>query len=67
VLVFKSLVGEAEVWLDGVKVADKRCFAPAPLEVPLPPGQTERRLAVLIRAEPGKASGFGSLVLVRER
>ncbi|MBO9622556.1 MAG: DUF4982 domain-containing protein [Sphingomonas sp.] len=65
-LVFTELVGSAEVWLDGRKVAEKRDPAPAPLEVPLPAGNAERTLVVLVEAEPGKASGFGKLVAVRE-
>ncbi|UZK64691.1 beta-galactosidase GalA [Sphingomonas sp. M1-B02] len=67
VLVFTQLVGRAEIWLDGVKVAEKRDPAPAALEVTLPTGQAERTLAVLVEAEPGKPSGFGKLVVVRER
>lgn len=66
VVAFTEIVGRAEIWLDGRKVAEKADFAPAPLDVPLAAGAGERRLVVLVQAEPGKASGFGKLVAVRE-
>lgn len=67
VLTFTELVGSAEIWLDGKKIAEKRDPAPAPLDVTLPAGQGERSLVVLVEAEPGKASGFGKMVVVREK
>lgn len=67
VIAFTEMVGAAEFWLDGRKVAEKTDPAPAPVVVPIGPGQDERRLAVLVRAEPGKPSGFAKLVVVRER
>jgi beta-galactosidase len=66
VLVFTELVGNAEIWLDGKKVAEKRDSAPAPLEVQMPAAQAERTLVVLVEAEAGRASGLGKLVVVRE-
>lgn len=67
VLTFTELVGSAEIWLDSKKIAEKRDPAPAPLDVTLPAGQGERSLVVLVEAEPGKASGFGKMVVVREK
>jgi beta-galactosidase len=67
VLTFTELVGSAEIWLDGKKIAEKRDPAPAKLDVALPAGQGERSLVVLVEAEPGKASGFGKMVVVREK
>jgi beta-galactosidase len=67
VLTFTELVGSAEIWLDGKKIAEKRDPAPARLDVTLPAGQDERSLVVLVEAEPGKASGFGKMVVVREK
>ncbi|HEY0624695.1 beta-galactosidase GalA [Sphingomonas sp.] len=65
-IVFTQIAGRAEIWLDGRRVAEKVDFAPAPLEVPLAAGEQPRVLVVLVQAEPGKASGFGKLVAVRE-
>jgi len=67
VLTFTELVGAAEIWIDGKKLAEKRDPAPARLDVELPAGQSERDLVVLVEAEPGKASGFGKMVVVREK
>ena len=66
VIAFTEIVGRAEVWLDGKKVADKTDFAPAPLNVPVAAGEQERHLTVLVQAEEGKPAGFGKLVAVRE-
>jgi beta-galactosidase len=66
VLVFTEIAGRAEIWLDGVKVAEKADYAPARVEVRLPAGAGERQLVVIVEAEAGKASGMGKLVAVRE-
>jgi beta-galactosidase len=66
VVAFTEVVGRAEVWLDGRKVAEKSGFAPAPMTVPIAAGTQPRKLVVLVQAEPGKASGFGKLVALRE-
>lgn len=66
-LTFSELVGSAEIWLDGKKLAEKGDPAPAPLIVALPAGQGERNLVVLVEAEAGKASGFGKMVVLREK
>ncbi|KRC80317.1 beta-galactosidase [Sphingomonas sp. Root241] len=67
VLTFTELAGSAEIWLDGKKIGEKRDPASARLDVTLPAGQGERSLVVLVQAEPGKASGFGKMVVVREK
>lgn len=66
VVAFTELVGRAEFWLDGHKVADKVDPAPAALEVPIPAGEGPRKLVVLVQGESGKPSGFARLVAVRE-
>lgn len=66
-IVFTDVIGSAEVWLDGVKLAEKTDPAAAPLEVPISAGQGERRLVVLLKAEAGKQSGFTRYVAVREK
>lgn len=65
-IAFTEIAGAAEIWLDGRKVAEKPGTAPAPLDVPLPAGQGARKLVVLVRAEPGRSSGMGKIVVVRE-
>jgi beta-galactosidase len=66
VVLFTEVTGRAEVWLDGVKVAEKTDPAPARLEAKLPPAQGERELVVIVQAESGKPSGFGKFVAVHE-
>jgi len=67
IVVFTQINGRAEIWLDGAKVAEKTSHAPAPLEIAVPAGQSERQLVVLVEGEAGKPSGFAQMVVVRER
>ena len=66
-VVFAEVVGRAEAWVDGVKRAEKTDFAGAPVVVPFPAGAGERQVVLVVEAEPGKASGLGRTISVRER
>ncbi len=63
-LVFREISGKAEVWLDGVKLAQKTSPEPGPLTVPLSKGAPWRTLTVLVESLPGQASGVTGPVLV---
>ncbi|WP_447726105.1 beta-galactosidase GalA [Sphingomonas koreensis] len=65
-IIFTEVVGRAEIWLDGQRVAEKTDLTPGPIEVPLAAGERRRKLTVLVEAEPGKPSGLAKLVAVRE-
>ena len=63
-LVFGSIAGRAEVWVDGVKLGEKTSAEVAPFSVVLPKGPARRELTVLVQAEPGQPSGLlGRVVL----
>jgi beta-galactosidase len=63
-LIFGSIAGKAEVWVDGVKLGEKTNFEPAPFEVVLPKGAWQRQMTVLVEAAPGQTSGvWGRVVL----
>jgi beta-galactosidase len=65
-LTFGSIAGKAEVWVDGVKLGEKRSAEPAPFAVTLPQGGVRRELTVLVEAAPGQPSGlWGRVVLER--
>lgn len=57
-LLFREIVGQAEVWADGVKLGEKTSAEPGPLAVPIVPGSGWRTLTVLVRSQPGQASGL---------
>jgi beta-galactosidase len=64
VIVFKSVTGLAEVWLDKKLVAKKESFEGQPIEVSLPPHFGDRTLSVLIKSPPGEPAGLGGPVVV---
>lgn len=65
-LVFGSLAGRAEVWIDGVKAGEKTAPEAAPFEVRVPQGAARRQVTVLVQAQPGQPSGvWGRVVLER--
>ncbi|MFZ4775649.1 MAG: hypothetical protein ACOYM3_09815 [Terrimicrobiaceae bacterium] len=66
-IVFRDLVGKAEIWLDNVKVGEKTGFASGPLTVKLPSGNAGRTLSVLIEAEGSKPAGLASSVIVEAK
>jgi beta-galactosidase len=52
------------VWVDGVKLGEKTTLEPSPFAVTLPAGAAQRRLTVLVQAQPGQPSGLlGRVVL----
>jgi beta-galactosidase len=63
-LVFKSLTGKAEVWLDGKNLGRKTNYDAAPLTLPIPAAGGIRTLSVLIETSAGQPAGFGKLVAV---
>ena len=63
-LVFREIVGKAEVWVDGVKLGEKTSFEPGPLSVPVAKGANWRTMTLLLQSEPGKASGVIGTVQV---
>jgi beta-galactosidase len=63
-LVFGRIAGRAEVWVDGVKLGEKTALEPSPFAVSLPAGAAQRRLTVLVQAQPGQPAGlWGRVVL----
>ena len=54
-ILFGTLHGSAEIWLDGIKITEKSDPSPAPLTIPLPPSgidsTTDRVLTLLLRPE----------------
>lgn len=63
-LVFGTIAGKAEVWVDGVQLGTKSTPEAAPFEVLLPKGSKQRQVTVLVEAQPGQASGlWGRVVL----
>ncbi|KQN20662.1 beta-galactosidase [Sphingomonas sp. Leaf33] len=55
---FDSIAGRAELWIDGVKVADKATAPPGPLVGRIAAGAGPRTVVVLIDATGGAASGI---------
>jgi beta-galactosidase len=64
-LVFKSITGQAEVWLDRNLLGRKESFAAAPLVVAIPSGVGERTLSVLIESHPSIPAGLGDAIVVQ--
>lgn len=63
-LVFKGLLGRAEVWVDGVQLGRKSGFEADEFSVALAPGEGERELTVRVQSRPGEGSGFIDVVAV---
>ena len=57
-VVLREVVGKAEVWIDGVKLAEKTSFEAGPITVALAKGPRERTLTVLVEAQAGRKSGL---------
>ncbi|MEO5773588.1 MAG: beta-galactosidase GalA [Sphingomicrobium sp.] len=66
-LVFASITGPAEVWLDGKKVGTKTSAVPGRLTVPIPGGEGERAMSVLVENVNGSQGGLGGIVYVEEK
>jgi beta-galactosidase len=67
-IVFGTLHGRAEIWLDGIKITEKTDPSPAPLRIPLPPSDadssTDRVLTLLVRPEADGRVGMASAVSI---
>lgn len=63
-LLFREIAGQAEVWVDGIKIGEKTSAAPGPLRVPLAQGPGWRTMTVLVRAAPGEPSGLTGRVSI---
>ncbi|MED5619126.1 beta-galactosidase GalA [Ideonella sp. BN130291] len=63
-LSFLEIAGRAEIWVDGVRVAEKTSASPGPLSVPLAAGPLRREITVLLQSQPGQPSGIVGRVIV---
>lgn len=55
---FGGVIGKAEIWLDGRKVAEKADYREAPMDIAVPPGNGEHIVTLLVECEPGVAGGL---------
>jgi beta-galactosidase len=62
---FASILGRAELWLDGALLGRKSTAQAGPLSVPLPAGLGARQLTVLLEVEAGGASGISGDVQIK--
>jgi beta-galactosidase len=64
-MIFRDITGKAQVWLDGKLAGEKTDAGRNSLTVPLPPGEGERTVNVLIEASAaGKPAGLGGTATV---
>lgn len=66
-LIFASVVGRADLFVDGKRVAEKTAGAAGPLAVDLPPGSGERTIVLLVSAAAGQPSGLVGGVTIQPR
>lgn len=67
-ILFKEIRGKGEIWLDGVKVFEKPDPATKPIEIPLPAGDQEHQLSVLLlKGDDSKQVGLGGVVAVEAK
>jgi len=64
-IVFESISGKAEIWLDEKLVATKTDSRPARLTAPLPAADGPHALSVLVETAPGQPAGLGGPVRVQ--
>jgi hypothetical protein len=65
VIRFHEIRGKGEIWLDGVKVYDKTMPHTLPAEIPLPAGDREHQISVLLqKGDDAKEAGLGGVVTV---
>jgi beta-galactosidase len=65
VIRFHEIRGRGEIWLDGVKVYDKTMPHTLPAEIPLPAGDREHQISVLLqKGDDAKEAGLGGVVTV---
>ena len=67
ILRFGGIVGRAEIWLDGRKVAEKLGFVEAPLDVTVPAGSEEHVVTLLVESRPGLIGGLSQPATVGAR
>jgi beta-galactosidase len=61
-MIFKDFAGAAEVFLDGQPVGRKTDSASATFAVPIPPGNHEHRIVVIVESAPNQPAGLGGAV-----
>jgi beta-galactosidase len=65
VIRFHEIRGRGEIWFDGVKVYDKTMPHTLPAEIPLPPGDRDHQISVLLqKGDDAKEAGLGGVVTV---
>ena len=65
-MIFQDVVGLCEVWIDGTRAAAKTDAAPATLTAPLPAGEGERIVSVLLQTDGTTPAGLGGIVFIEE-
>ncbi|WP_203308592.1 beta-galactosidase GalA [Sphingomonas beigongshangi] len=63
-LTLDNVSGKAEVWIDGRQIARKADPRPAPLTAPVPAGQGERTVVLIVQSQAGAVSGVGGSATV---
>lgn len=61
---FAGVIGRAELWVDGQRVASKNDAAEAAMVATLPAGEQERVVTLLLQADAGEATGLSRSVAV---
>ena len=61
---FYAIAGRAKIYVDGQLVGEKSDPDVAPLNVPLPAGEGERRVAIVFAVQSGQTFGLGDVVQV---
>lgn len=62
VLLFTSIVGKAEIFIDGKLILQKNESKTASLQVPFPAGTESRQVVIIFDADAEKKVGFGGVV-----
>jgi beta-galactosidase len=65
-ILFESLSGIAEIWLDHQLIARKEFPEPAPFAAHIPPAEGIRTLSVLVKSVGVTETGLGATVRVQE-
>jgi beta-galactosidase len=63
-ILFQSITGKAEIWMDGRMLAIRASVETGPLAVAIPPLSGIRQLTLLIETETGKPAGINGAVQV---